>query len=146
MNELITKIAEFLKDHDKKHPFTAEGYNITGNELEITHSGNGDIEVQPWNSCDYYATFLGCSAKEWCKLLDLDITKIKIIIAETDCCTVSEVTDGEVQDYILGNYDTQVYDVIADAIEQNTDEYISSAESLLEMYEDWQKESRRGTE
>lgn len=139
---LVEKITEVLKEHDKHRPFTAEGIKITGeSDIDIVEQ-TADINLPAWDSADYYANFIGTDVKEWCKALDLDYNVIRAEMSPFD----EYVTDYDIKEYILKEYEKEVLDVIADVIEDQTADYISSAESLLEVYEEWQREIRRGNE
>lgn len=140
---LTEKITEALKDHDKYKPFTTVGIKIIdNNDIDIVEH-NADINLPECDSNDYYANFLGIDVKDWCEALNQDYLKIKMHLAEMACCPVDYVSDYEIKDYLIEDLKKEVRDLICDVIDEQTADYISSAESYIEMYEEWQREVRR---
>lgn len=145
-DEIIYKIAEVLKNHDKHNPFTAEGIKIIdNNDIDVVEH-NADFNLPAWDSADYYANFLGIDVKVWCDAIDIDYTTIKKLVAEMSFCSVNYITDYDIKEYIIKEYEKEVLDLICDVIDEQTADYINSAESYIEMYEELQREVRRNNE
>lgn len=134
---LTEKITEALKNHDKHNPFTAEGINIIGNNDIDTVEHNADINLPAWDSADYYANFLGIDVHDWCEALDLNYFKIKSLIAEMSLCSPCFITDYDIKDYLIKEYEKEILGVITDVIDERTADYIDTADEIIELYEFW---------